>query len=78
MHALVLGSTLACQNKHHCGKWAGTGGTGAAERELQDSEAAGSDEDITHCSFLEMAKILISYQTLYFIIHCRRFLYDLF
>lgn len=74
----MLGRILAYQNKQHCGKWAGAGGTGVNEQAPQDSEAAGSDEDITHCSSLEMVRSLIPHQTLYFIIHCKRFLYNLF
>lgn len=45
---------------------------------LRQVEAAGSDEDITRCSFLETVISLIPAHTLYFIIRCKRFLYDLF
>lgn len=74
----MLGRILASQNKHHYGKWAGAGGTGVNERAPQDSEAADSDEGITRCSFPEAVTSLIPYQMLYFVICCKRFLYDLF
>lgn len=58
------------------GKEASAGDTGVNERAVQDSEAADSEQDI--CSFLETVVSLILYQTLCFIICCKRFLCNLF